>query len=223
MSCGKSLVLKIIKGVLFELLETLFPSTRYSRVEIYKHVVKNAGLATFKHFNAWYCGNYQFDSFKKLIWSAKYKNNTEAVKICIEILLDEIIALKSSRLSLFNNNCLLLAIPSTGHFIGERDTDYMQDIVRQLLSSLDGSILRTKPLDIIKIADHAKKRQSSASCRKERMYQAVNKFYVDTFLTEDIPVILIDDVITTGSTISDSVRALKKAGARHIHVISLAH
>lgn len=38
----------------------------------------------------------------------------------------------------------------------------------------------------------------------------------------DIPYLLIDDVITTGATIKCAVRALKKAGAKHVYVAALA-
>jgi predicted amidophosphoribosyltransferase len=42
-------------------------------------------------------------------------------------------------------------------------------------------------------------------------------------LVQDKNILLIDDVITTGTTVRECSRELKKAGADTIHVIALAH
>lgn len=52
----------------------------------------------------------------------------------------------------------------------------------------------------------------SASERRQNIKQA---FYCDMDLT-GLTVVILDDVITTGSTLTDMARAIKKAGAGHV-------
>ena len=40
---------------------------------------------------------------------------------------------------------------------------------------------------------------------------------------KNIPLIIIDDVITTGSTMFEAMETLKKAGFDDVHGLSLAH
>lgn len=58
----------------------------------------------------------------------------------------------------------------------------------------------------------------------ERIKNVRNAFTVDnegSILGKRI--ILVDDVVTTGSTIRECAKTLKKAGVSHVYVISLAH
>lgn len=59
---------------------------------------------------------------------------------------------------------------------------------------------------------------------KKRQINIKNAFQIrNAYLLEDKDVLLIDDVITTGSTVRECSRALKKAGAGGIYVMALAH
>ena len=42
-------------------------------------------------------------------------------------------------------------------------------------------------------------------------------------LIADKDILLVDDVVTTGATVRECSKVLKKAGARNIYVITLAH
>jgi ComF family protein len=59
---------------------------------------------------------------------------------------------------------------------------------------------------------------------KERKENISNAFGIqDNTLVKGKNIMLIDDVITTGATVRECSKILKKAGAHDIHVVALAH
>lgn len=68
------------------------------------------------------------------------------------------------------------------------------------------------------------KRQAEIKVRKDRLANLKNSFrVVDPLYVKDRNIILLDDVTTTGATFEEATRALKKAGARKVLRIALAH
>lgn len=59
--------------------------------------------------------------------------------------------------------------------------------------------------------------------RKERLKNVDNAFHVTISLKKSDTIVLIDDVVTTGSTLSACAKALKKAGAGKVYGVTLAH
>lgn len=71
---------------------------------------------------------------------------------------------------------------------------------------------------------HASRRQTDLS-RSARQRNVAGRFLIDARDTHRIAgrrVLLIDDVITTGATVSAATRTLKSAGAANVDVLSLA-
>lgn len=60
----------------------------------------------------------------------------------------------------------------------------------------------------------------SASARKKNLSGA---FQVDAAKVDGRNIILVDDVWTTGSTASACAKCLKKAGAKSVHVVTIAY
>jgi ComF family protein len=59
---------------------------------------------------------------------------------------------------------------------------------------------------------------------RERIKNVRNAFRVeDEAKLSGNKIILVDDVVTTGSTIRECAKVLKKAGASHVYAVSLAH
>ncbi len=65
--------------------------------------------------------------------------------------------------------------------------------------------------------------QAQVRCRLDRYYNIKGAFHV-ILPTKVIPqeVVLVDDIVTTGNTIKEAVRTLKKAGVKKVFVFSLA-
>ncbi len=64
--------------------------------------------------------------------------------------------------------------------------------------------------------------QHKAADKVERQQQAEGAFYCDVDLDPTVPYLLIDDIVTTGSTIKAATRVLKRAGANEVWVAAIA-
>ena len=58
--------------------------------------------------------------------------------------------------------------------------------------------------------------------RKKRLANMKNAFAIGSGYQKTDSVLLIDDVMTTGATVSECARTLKRAGARKVNVLTLA-
>ena len=65
--------------------------------------------------------------------------------------------------------------------------------------------------------------QSKLKNKTERLKNLKNCFSADAEKVKGRNIILIDDVITTGTTMSEASRTLKEAGAKNVIGFSIAH
>jgi ComF family protein len=65
--------------------------------------------------------------------------------------------------------------------------------------------------------------QSKLKNKSERLKNLKNCFWADEKLIKDRNIILIDDVITTGTTMNEASKTLKSIGAKKIIGFSIAH
>lgn len=159
---------------------------------------------------------------RKAIWAIKYNKNKKIInkfsKIMYELILDDI----SDEL-LFStfNNPLLVPIPMHKNDMKKRGYNQSELIVREINSvdenkNFDVSFLA---LEKIKETPH----QSGLKNKQDRIKNLKNCFVADTNIVRDRNIILIDDVITTGTTMNEAKKVLKVAGAKKVIGFSLAH
>lgn len=89
--------------------------------------------------------------------------------------------------------------------------EFFQELLQFPISSTLKRVKKTMP-------------QAQTNNKIERMRNMKNAFIVKK--GEDVrgkDIILIDDVITTGNTIKEATKVLKKAGARYVFAFSIAH
>jgi ComF family protein len=112
------------------------------------------------------------------------------------------------------NGVGLVVIPARKQALRERGFDHMHEIGVQL-SKLSGLPL----LDLLLVNERADQRALSAQNRQKNM---ANSFLINPCSTDVCQtVILVDDVLTTGSTLIAAAATLKKAGIKKVYGLTL--
>lgn len=174
--------------------------------------------------------DYRHPPIKKALWLLKYNGRTRLAKIFAEALYGQIIEELSERSQMENFiNVLLIPIPLSRARYRERGYNQAELIARELVKidqdkknisenfRLENNIL-IKP----KETEH----QARIKNRAERMKNILQSFAVPDTHLEKIKgknIILIDDITTTGATLTEARKILKQAGARKIIAFTVAH
>lgn len=164
---------------------------------------------------------YKDERVAKLIWNVKYKKSAKAAEIGGYALYKKLLELQ------LPNGTVLLPMPITPRRRRERgfnQCELLLDEVQKLNS--DGHFEIRK--DMLIRTQHSSRQTLKG--RAERLESAKGIFEVDArvlqITAEDRvskTIVVIDDVITTGSTIQEAVNSLKASGFQRVIGISVAH
>ena len=173
--------------------------------------------------------DYQYPQIKEAISLLKYKNKKGFAKVFAEILYGRIIE-EISELKQFNNftDPILIPIPLSKKRRTERGFNQSELISLELLKldeKISSKMNRNFQLErnvLIKIKDS--KHQVLSENRQERLKNIINSFSViDSKKIKNENIILIDDVVTTGATLNEARKTLKKYGAKKVIAFTIAH
>jgi competence protein ComFC len=174
--------------------------------------------------------DYRHPSIKKSLWLLKYKGKRRLANIFAEVIYDKILE-ELSELSVMENfkNIVLIPIPLAPRRYRERGFNQAELICRELIKinnirdsvniKLENNIL-IKPKD----TEH----QARIKDRRVRLKNLSGSFAVKN-TEENIRkiknrnIILIDDITTTGATLTEAKKVLKKSGARKVIAFTVAH
>ncbi len=157
--------------------------------------------------HVWVCTDYE-GLAADVVRKYKFRHQRQASKELASIMADVFLSQNSDE-SISNKRYLVVAIPTASTRVRQRSFDHTSllatDICKQLKltkRSLLGRLGQTKQV---------------GTTRKDRSAQAVKSYYVKRpDLVKGRNILLIDDVITTGATLSAAAAVLRKAGARSV-------
>lgn len=105
---------------------------------------------------------------------------------------------------------VIVPIPTIYPHVRQRGYDHTLRMARSLAGQLDGQCARLLERKTLSI-------QHGAS-RQERLTQAAKAFAVKGSVNAEASYLLVDDVTTTGASLTEAAKCLRAAGARNIYV-----
>jgi len=167
--------------------------------------------------------DYQYLPIKKAIHFLKYKKRIKIAPILAKILYFRILEELSdlSRLENFYEP-ILIPVPLAPKRIRERGFNQSLLICQELEKLDTGKNFKLEKGILIKPKDT--EHQVNIDNRNKRLKNIVGCFIIkNNSKIKNKNIILIDDVVTTGATLSEAKKVLKEAGARKVIAFTIAH
>ena len=166
--------------------------------------------------------NYRHPTIKQALWELKYGNNKVVAKSLARVLYDKILE-ELQDFETFHSftEPLLVPIPLSRKRKKERGYNQSELLCKEL--SFIDSVSFTLCIDVL-YKPFDTKRQTKTRSRSERKNNLRGCFAIKH--PEKIKgknIILIDDIVTTGATISEARKMLKKSGAKKVVAFTVAH
>ncbi|MES2087837.1 MAG: phosphoribosyltransferase family protein [Patescibacteria group bacterium] len=159
---------------------------------------------------------------KQMIWELKYRGNKKVAHLFAECLYDELAEELSER-EIFEafGKPILIPIPLSKTRRAERGFNQCELVTDLVYSKDGGNFFQYEKNLLVKNKDTVSQTKKN---RSERLENLSGCFEVsDPEKISGKNIILFDDVTTTGATFDEAARALRRAGARKILSIALAH
>ena len=166
---------------------------------------------------------YRNSAVRNMIWRLKYRGNKNVADLFAKRMYDQLCE-ELTELTEWSNfkNPTLVAIPVSRHKMRLRGFNQSAAICKALAVIDENRFFNYKPNVLYKIKDT--KSQARVKDKKSRLQNLKDSFAVkDKTLIENQNIILLDDVLTTGATLTEATNMLKNAGAKHIIWVVVAH
>ena len=166
--------------------------------------------------------DYTHPVVKEIVWEVKYNGNTVLAHKMGEILNDHIRQELADRGVLERYEVVLVPMPVSDKRRFERGWNQAELLAKAVKACDIARIFKYLPRQLAKVR-HTESQTKTAS-KSEREHNLIHSMKVINPLSvEGKYVVLIDDVLTTGSTFAEARRALREAGAKKILCIAVAH
>lgn len=195
-------------------LESLSPSDLLEKVSLARTMEKDRFIAVF---------DYKDPFARKLIWQIKYKAN-KIVSHNLAVLLYDLILEEISDETTFAKfeQILLVPIPCSTKRRKEKGFNQTEVLVEELYKIDRGENFKLGKSILKKMKDTP--HQVNVKNREKRLKNLEGSFAVtDGVDLKRTCVILIDDVITTGATMSEARKTLKSACTKKVICVAVTH
>jgi competence protein ComFC len=219
-------ILKLCKKIKEQILHIIFPieciSCKKPKTLLCEECLNNIPKAPFVNDKTKSIFHYKNKTIKKAVWTLKYHYGFIIAKSFGRVLADEIIAEYEDLNSLYPNKKLyIVTIPISPQKLKKRGYNQTEVLLNESMPYLNkelfiinSKILRKRDLN---------ESQARVGKKKKRQQNIVGSMYLSGNLPKGIDILLIDDVVTTGATINEAKRVLKKIKPRSIRALTLAH
>jgi ComF family protein len=167
--------------------------------------------------------SYKHPQVKALIWRLKYKNQKRFAKLLAECLYQTLLEELSDK-KIFNNfsKPLLIPIPLSKKRMRERGFNQSALIAYEMSLMDEGRNFTLDAAVLYRIKDN--EHQAQLKDKRARFQNSKETFAVlNKEKVSKRNILLLDDVITSGATILSAKKELRRAGARNVFMISVAH
>lgn len=208
------------------LLDSLFP--KKVTVEELEKRSKKGGLATLPPSpetpHSWIRAlfAYKDSSVRQLVWEIKYLGNQTLIKAVGQLMADEIISFFEERGAFVGTEWCLVPIPASKSHEKEKGFNQTEELCKIIIKSVGNPSLIYLPRALTKVSET--KPQATIHNRGARLKNVKGSYAVQNpFWIKNKNIIVIDDVVTTGSTLVEAKRALKSSGAQRVIALTVAH
>lgn len=115
----------------------------------------------------------------------------------------------------YPSTTIVVNVPTSPSRVRQRGFDHTQQLAKQ--------VARQKKLTYQNVLAKTDNTRQVGSTKKQREEQAKHAYRIKKHTFSKKNILLIDDVVTTGATISELTKLLKKAGAKSVDVAAFAY
>lgn len=166
--------------------------------------------------------DYKHPLVRQAVWELKYRGNKKVAKLLAECLYEELVEEITERKNFENfEKPLLVPVPLSKKRFRERGFNQCELLAVALETLGGGNFFEVVRNVLVKVKETDSQTKKN---RAERLKNLKNCFAVHR--PEKIAgrnIILLDDVITTGATLNEARRTLKRSGARKVLCVAVAH
>ena len=177
--------------------------------------VSDDGTLTLFHYND--------PAIKNLIWAFKYRGKSSVASLLADVLYEHLLEKLSDDVLFLNfTHPIIIPMPLSKRRRRERGFNQTELIAEHLKRKDKANFFGIETSVLIRVRET--EHQAHIQKRQERLKNVRNAFAVKSaYKIKNRNIILLDDVITTGSTMREAHRVLTAAGVKKILVVAVAH